>query len=254
MFANKMYKQLTFYLETCESGSMFSGILPDNMNIYALSAANPTESSWATYCPPQDQVNGKNIGSCLGDEFSVNWMENTMANAPSTYTLQEQFEAVKTATLGSNVMQWGDLTFTNEAIGVFQGEGSQNDKFLKKVMGFFSHGTSGLQRVSVNARDVEVNFWLQQFNKDKSDEEAYSKLLWELATTRKFKQVFDKFNQHYKISGIYSGTTNFECYQTLISELHAKCGKVNDQSTANFKYLFQFCAMYTNWHQAEFSC
>jgi len=23
MFANKMYKQLTFYLETCESGSMF---------------------------------------------------------------------------------------------------------------------------------------------------------------------------------------------------------------------------------------
>lgn len=46
-------------------------------NIYALSASNPTESSWGTYCPPDDSVNGKEIGSCLGDLFSVNWMEDS---------------------------------------------------------------------------------------------------------------------------------------------------------------------------------
>lgn len=33
--------QLTFYLEACESGSMFEGVLADDVNIYATTAANP---------------------------------------------------------------------------------------------------------------------------------------------------------------------------------------------------------------------
>lgn len=53
------------------------------MNIYALSAANATESSWATYCPSSYGMNdggsivdGTDLGVCLGDLFSVNWMQN----------------------------------------------------------------------------------------------------------------------------------------------------------------------------------
>lgn len=79
MTKNNMYKELVFYLEACESGSMF-GNLPTNTKIYAVSAANPTESSWGTYCPPDDKVNGKEVGSCLGDTFSINWMEDSDAN------------------------------------------------------------------------------------------------------------------------------------------------------------------------------
>lgn len=60
-------------MEACESGSIFTGF-PANLNIYALTAANATESSWGTYCPPDDYVNGTEIGSCLGDTFSVNWL------------------------------------------------------------------------------------------------------------------------------------------------------------------------------------
>lgn len=56
-------------------------------NVYAVSAANPTESSWGTYCAPDDKVNGKAIGSCLGDLFSVNWMENSDAVDISKETL-----------------------------------------------------------------------------------------------------------------------------------------------------------------------
>jgi legumain len=47
--------------------------LPKNTGIYALSAANPSESSWGTYCSPDDVVSGKHIGSCLGDLFSINF-------------------------------------------------------------------------------------------------------------------------------------------------------------------------------------
>lgn len=63
-------------MEACESGSMFVD-LSKNLNIYALSAASPDESSWAAYCGDQAVVNNVNIGSCLGDLFSVNWMEDT---------------------------------------------------------------------------------------------------------------------------------------------------------------------------------
>lgn len=54
MYSSKMYSELVFYLEACESGSMFDGILRNDINIYAITAANPDESSWGTYCYPDD--------------------------------------------------------------------------------------------------------------------------------------------------------------------------------------------------------
>lgn len=62
-------------MEACESGSMFKN-LPKNIKIYATSASNADESSWATYCNTDAMVGGKNIGTCLGDLYSVNWMVN----------------------------------------------------------------------------------------------------------------------------------------------------------------------------------
>ena len=76
MNANKMYKEMVLYIEACESGSMFENILEDDLNIYAVTAANSSESSWGTYCSPDDKVDGKSIRSCLGDLFSVNWLED----------------------------------------------------------------------------------------------------------------------------------------------------------------------------------
>merc|ERR1719414_1065580 len=113
-----MYKKLTFYLESCESGSMF-----ENMSIpgiYGLTAANAHESSWGTYCDGA-HVNGKNIGACLGDLFSVNWMEDDDAKDTTKETLQQQFEIVKKLTNKSHVMQWGDLSFKNDDVSNFIG-------------------------------------------------------------------------------------------------------------------------------------
>lgn len=59
-----------YYLEACESGSMFVD-LPKNVNIYATTASNPTESSWGWYCYPEDIIENKHVGSCLGDEYSI---------------------------------------------------------------------------------------------------------------------------------------------------------------------------------------
>jgi len=122
MNENEMYNQMTVYMESCESGSMFENLLEDNINIYAVSASNSRESSWAAYCAPDDYVDGTSVGSCLGDLFSVNWMEDTDAANLSTETLQEQFETVKTKTTRSPVLQWGELDWTTEPIGMFEGD------------------------------------------------------------------------------------------------------------------------------------
>merc|ERR1712039_640252 len=64
------YKELLFYLEACESGSIFQNLLKAP-NAKAMTAANAKESSWGWYCAGSgtggDMVDGKNIGSCLGD-------------------------------------------------------------------------------------------------------------------------------------------------------------------------------------------
>jgi len=95
--------------------------LPTNEQIYVTTASNAEESSWGCYCPPDDYVNGKEMNSCLGDLYSVNWMENADTVGPSE-TLQQQFVIVKNLTDMSHVMQYGDLSFTSDPIGNFMGQ------------------------------------------------------------------------------------------------------------------------------------
>lgn len=120
MHSNKMFKEMVFYLEACESGSMFENILEDNLNIYAVSAANSKESSWGAYCSPNDKVNGKSVGSCLGDLFSVNWMEDSEKAKMGKETLKNQYNTVQKETNRSHVLQWGELDWTSEPIGDFE--------------------------------------------------------------------------------------------------------------------------------------
>merc|ERR1711937_285133 len=108
-----------FYLESCESGSMFEDMsIP---GVYALSASNPTESSWGPYCGSEAKVNGKSINSCLGDLFSVNWMEEADASDMTKESLEDNFGIVKTKTDRSQVMQWGDESFTDDKMSEFIG-------------------------------------------------------------------------------------------------------------------------------------
>lgn len=80
-----MFGKLTYYLEACLSGSMFQQT--NTPNVYGVSAASPYENSWGTYCGSAARVNGVSIGSCLGDEFSCNWMEDVDAKDITTLSL-----------------------------------------------------------------------------------------------------------------------------------------------------------------------
>ena len=126
MHKSKSYKEMVVYVEACHAGSMFIGkTAPVDMNIYVLTASNKYESSWGTYCTPDCLVDGKDMKTCLGDLFSVNWMHDTegSGNTSVPETLQEQYTKVKKETNKSTVMQYGDLTITSETIDEFEGAG-----------------------------------------------------------------------------------------------------------------------------------
>eukprot|EP01062_Namystynia_karyoxenos_P060704 TRINITY_DN523_c0_g1_i8.p1 TRINITY_DN523_c0_g1~~TRINITY_DN523_c0_g1_i8.p1 ORF type:complete len:462 (+),score=192.33 TRINITY_DN523_c0_g1_i8:114-1388(+) len=125
MHSKGMYKQLVFYLEACESGSMFEDI-PTNIEVYATTASNAKESSWGTYCGSDAMVDGKNINSCLGDLYSVNWMQNADKKNLAVETLQGQYKIVKQETNKSHVMQYGQLSIAKDPAGDFEGEEKRN--------------------------------------------------------------------------------------------------------------------------------
>jgi legumain len=68
MRANSQYKKMVFYIEACESGSIFKNLLPDDIEVFATTASNATTSSYACYFD-------KKRHTFLGDVYSVKWLE-----------------------------------------------------------------------------------------------------------------------------------------------------------------------------------
>ncbi|XP_014824313.1 PREDICTED: legumain [Poecilia mexicana] len=113
MHQNKMYKKMVFYIEACESGSMMKK-LPDNIDVYATTAANDHESSYACYYD-------ESRDTYLGDWYSVNWMEDSDAEDLTKETLLKQFKIVRTETNTSHVQQFGNKTLAHMKVIQFQG-------------------------------------------------------------------------------------------------------------------------------------
>ncbi|KAJ0396960.1 hypothetical protein P43SY_003663 [Pythium insidiosum] len=120
MHAAKQYKELVFYVEACHSGSMFWSWSMSRINAFVTTAANGWESSWGTYCPPQDIVNGVTMNTCLGDLYSINWMEDSDRTDLSGETLSQQYQLVKKETHMSHVEAFGSTTVRREIVGNFQ--------------------------------------------------------------------------------------------------------------------------------------
>ncbi|TMW65096.1 hypothetical protein Poli38472_009263 [Pythium oligandrum] len=120
MYAAKKYKELVFYVEACHSGSMFWSWSMSHINAFVTTAANGWESSWGTYCPPMDTVDGVALNTCLGDLYSVNWMEDSDRTDLSAETLRQQFNIIKKKTSASHVEAFGSTRMRKEIVGNFQ--------------------------------------------------------------------------------------------------------------------------------------
>lgn len=240
MHSSNMYNKLVFYMEACESGSMFA-TLPDGLNIYATTAANAKESSWGTYCSPYDKVDGKKIGSCLGDLYSVNWMENSdLASSMAAETLEAQFKVVKKETNKSHCEEFGDVqSLSSLPIHDFQAEQSAVFSLPNATNAIVADETNKKLESAVDSRDIALVTKFYNYLDGGSAVEA--KALIEEISMREQEKI--KFAQIVKLTVGEARTetmmgqpqelasdAEWECHHTALDGVTNACGAFNDYS------------------------
>jgi len=236
----KKFNEFVFYLEACESGSMFEGLLSKNISIYTTTASNAHESSYACYFDQEREA-------YLGDLYSVNWMEDTDANDPHSENFETQYTTVKTKTNLSHVMQYGDLTFDNFKLFDFVG-------FNKQLNPGVFNGPTTSRNASIGAvdsRDISIELLQRRIEnanglkKEKLEEQLREEIEKRLNVDR----IFSSLNK-YARSDVHRSTTelkmdnsfNWDCYKNTIEGVEKHCGKFTDYSLKYAKNLAIMCA------------
>lgn len=242
---------MVLYIEACESGSMFSNILSSDWRIYTVTASNPTESSWGTYCYPQDNVKGVHMNTCLGDLFSVNWLENADKANGRKETLEQQYHIVKDETNKSHVMRYGQLDFTNEVIGDFEGDLDLAEQFLERIFSrslFLpttpaQHTPDLLKHTStIDVRDAKIHHLYARVMQN-GNHKAHLDLSSEINYRMRVDHVFQEFAS-LSVANDFNGyhePRNFDCLRLLIDTFEQACGKFDDYSLKYVKYLVNEC-------------
>ena len=241
-----MFKELVFYLEACESGSMFPN-LSTSENIYAMTASNATQSSYAAYCGSQAVVDQVNLNTCLADLFSINWMLDTEAADVASETLSTQHANVKAKTNMSPVQVFGDQSFLSEPIGDFQSTLEPNaDDFISKMIhqanDIYKHVVTPEQKghvETVDSRDHKLHA-LTAWAAKEGSEEAYYELQKEIDHRQfidaLFKQVIDE-----DIPNANDTPQNFDCLRLMVGGVEEMCGDWSDYSLKHVRKLANVC-------------
>lgn len=189
MYEMKKYRKMVFYVEACESGSMFQGLLPNDINVFATTAANGEESSYACYWDDKR-------GTYLGDVYSVRWMEDADTEEVMRETLTNEYHIVKAETNTSHVQQFGDDEigshyFVGEFIGMERLGG------VYKAASSNSSGSKSSNRRrfrpigdAVPAPDVPIHVLRRRFAKADSEAEK-AEILRELRKLEKSRDLLD---------------------------------------------------------------
>jgi len=246
MHTNNMYKKLVFYVEACNSGSMFTDFsVPE---VYVTTAANAKEPSWGTYCPPQDSVDGKHLGSCLGDLYSINWMEDADAAKMKKETLEDQFKTVKKETKKSHVLQFGDLTIDSEPVGDFEAKDTAYHRQLTTSAG---EGTALKNAAAVDSRDVALVTLMWNYIRSPMGDNrhaAYMKIMSELMAREEADTKFEGIaSAAFGVTKLDIGAiqpanvTNLACLKRVNEEVEKRCGAYSDYSMKHMQVVVNLC-------------
>jgi len=247
------YKELLFYVEACESGSIFKsgwfgmgGLKAPN--VFAVTAANAHESSWGFYCGDDATVQGKNIGSCLGDEFSIRWMEDADVANFKSESVNQQVSKVKSEVTKSHVSKFGDSSHIGgEVIGDFEGaEVSRTTNASLAKPSDFSNS-------AVNSRDVEVHLAYERLRHAVTIEErrdAEKALASVLAKRAAVDEKFAKIatvamnGDKHKAQAMIDGSVvslNVDCHVQSLEIAAKRCGAFNDYSMRHSRLFGNLC-------------
>lgn len=252
MYNDGMFKQLTFYMEACESGSMFNNKLKDNINVYAVTAANPDESSWGTYCPPNDKVNGKELNSCLGDLFSVNYLQNAEGANMNQETLEQQFQTVKGKTTKSHVSRYGDTSFTSEPIGDFEGVLSVTSLRAGLTAHDFANASTAdaaADAGAVDSRDIQLHTlyhaYLRAGDEDRDSHRAAVQA--ELDDRTRWDRAISTLEAAVRAPNAAavdaSEPRHMACLRNAVDAVELSCGRFSDYALKHVRRLNALCEL-----------
>ena len=250
MNKTEMYSKMVIYIEACESGSMFAN-LPNDINIYATTAANDRESSYAIYCEDEARIGFLNIGSCLGDLYSVSWLEDSDSRKKGE-TLLNQFKLVKKKTKYSHVQQFGSNSFEDDLILDYQGinnettDDSYTNSILErnKILDTYKNNL-------VNSRDAKLHFLYNQV-KINNDLQSNINLQAELHYMNTTNQIFNKFNNllNLSIDNYFNNeekrSIKFECLKQSIEQYKKKCNNLGEYTLKYIKNIVLACNNHNN--------
>lgn len=273
------FDQMLVYLESCEAGSMFRGFETEKSHkILAVTAADAAESSYATYCPEEKTTqtriiipNATYIGSCLGDLFSVSWMEDTESVNRANTLVEEQFKRVKDRTsqhemylYGSHVMKYGDDSDTifNQIIGNFMSYFSAPPGWTRQdavmLLSQDSNDESWTLETSYDQRSADLLYlyrWAHDHKNENSDQDLENELAKRHRVDKRIRALIQDLIDRSLLSSqvsieAYASTevnpgaqvvNDWDCLRGMVSEWESTCERLNDYSRKYTLAFANFC-------------
>lgn len=219
MYNNKKYNSIVFYLEACESGSMFNNLLSSNMSILAITAANPYESSWG--CCYDNTVE-----AYVGDVFSVNWLNNAdNFESIMTETIENQYSIVQQETNTSHVCMYGDLSLANIKLSLYLVYGNEKPNPSP------SYTNTNRNRIfsGVRSRDIKRNFLTTELFKNRLDKSLAMELEREIFHDQLLRKMFGNRPLNDPNPSCYSRERiDTHCIQRMINNFKKNFGPLTD--------------------------
>lgn len=247
MSANKRFDQLVFYLEACESGSMFNKLLSDKLRIYATTASNPFESSYACDYNAGEQA-------YLNDCYSFNFMNDTDYADVASRTLQEQFVAIKQQTTQSHVCQYGDLSIAKQPIGNFF-----SNSFNIRPRTVFRAAERATPKNKISSRDVkevyllkkiesadafEKPIWMTEYKQYKKEQDRVDTIFGAISHTfnlHRIREARDAALANAADHCISQAAVDVDCIKESVMAYEAECGSFNEYSIRYVSYIRDAC-------------
>jgi legumain len=243
MQEKKMFKELVFFMDSCNAGSMFDGHLDPNGNIYAVTAANASQAAIITGCIPF--MHGKR-SFCDSTSFGIGWLNNLDYKDLNNETMGQQYLDIKAYVKGSNVSQYGNLHIADRLASQFQGSKnvSQINFKYQPPKDSFELPLSQMAEYLLLKKQLEMNpefvndsefmFRLKGMEKEREDiKKIVSKVM------ASFQPA--KFSMKLMIEHVPNRITQLDCHHNLIQILQGKCSKIMRSPFVN-----EFIAPMTN--------
>uniref|UniRef100_A0A224YM96 legumain n=1 Tax=Rhipicephalus zambeziensis TaxID=60191 RepID=A0A224YM96_9ACAR len=237
MKTERKFAKMVIYVDASESGSMFDGLLPNDVNVYATTSANLHEPAYACYYDTYRKT-------FVGSVYSVNWMEHSDKKDLHRERLFDQFTMVRIETNSSHVMEFGDLSIGKLWVSEFQGAKKAIPVVLPK-----------LAYDAVPSRDVPIAILRRKLAKayNAHDKKSLKEKLRRALLNRSFlKKKVDEVVSFLAQDNPHDADlllttrrrlTNFDCYEKAVDHFSDQCFNLskNPYALEHLRVLVNMC-------------